>query len=213
MRPVAGLFLLPALLAGCATVALAPVEDPAAAWQARQAELRTVTAWDIQGRLAMRADDQGWHASLKWERDGERHRLDFTGPLGRGHLRLLQDGHGAELRDADQRTWRAENAEQILYRATGWSLPLAGLNHWIVGLPAPDSASQQRLDAQGRLQQLTQSGWDIEFLEYARYGAFDLPVKLYVKRQAGRAPGSPAAEAVLEVRLSIERWSGIGNRD
>ena len=208
MRPVAGLFILPVLLAaGCATAPPTPVEDPAAAWQARQSELRPVTFWSIQGRLAMRAADQGWHARLNWERDGQRHRMDFTGPLGRGHLRLVQDSDGAELRDADQRTWRAENAEQILYRATGWLLPLEGLNYWILGLPTPASVSHQQLDPQGRLKTLIQSGWNIEFLEYARYGAFDLPVKMYVKRQMDRAPGGAAAEGILEVRLSIERWA------
>ncbi len=106
MRRGLGLLGLAAFVAGCATAPSLPppVENPAAAWQARQAELKPVIAWKIQGRLAMRADDEGWQATVFWMRDGERQRIDLTGPLGRGHLQLLQDSRGPELRDADQRT-------------------------------------------------------------------------------------------------------------
>lgn len=206
MRPVVGLLLLlAAFIAGCATVVPPPpVAEVDAAWRLRQATLKSVTAWQVRGRIAVRTADQGWHATLNWERDGERQRLDFTGPLGRGHLRLVRDDRGAELQDSDQRVWRADNAETLLYHATGWRVPLDGLNYWIVGLAAPDSASTHQLDAQGRLKKLAQSGWDIQFLEYAHYDSFDLPSKLYITRQDEK---NPAGDAALEVRLSIERWT------
>ncbi|HEU5338971.1 MAG TPA: lipoprotein insertase outer membrane protein LolB [Sulfuricaulis sp.] len=210
MRPSAGLVLLVVFIAGCATpLPPAPVADIDAAWQARQVELRQITAWQVLGRLALRAANQGWHASLRWDRDGEKVRLDFTGPLGRGHLRLVQDSHGAELRDADQRVWRAENPETLLYRATGWALPLNGLNYWVVGLPTPATASTQQLDPQGRLKRLVQSGWDIQFLEYTRYGEYDLPSKLFITRRNSPSEEPAAGEEFLEVRLSIERWTFI----
>jgi outer membrane lipoprotein LolB len=208
MRPVAGLALIVVFIAGCATPLLpSPAADIQATWQARQLELRRVTAWQIQGRLALRAADQGWHASLRWDRDGEKVRLDIMGPLGRGHLQLVQDSHGAELRDADQRVWRAENPEDLLYRATGWALPLEGLNYWVVGLPMPESVSTQHLDGQGRLKRLMQSGWDIQFLEYTRFGAYDLPSKLYITRRNAHTEDHAAGQEFLEVRLSIERWT------
>jgi len=208
MRFAAGLLGLTALAAGCATApSLPPVENPAATWQARQTELRPITAWKIQGRLAMRTAEEGWQASLNWVREGERHRIDIIGPLGRGHLRLTRDNQGAELRDADQRSWHAENPEQLLYRTTGWLVPLDGLNFWVLGLPLPDTAASQELDPQGRLKTLSQSGGDIRFLEYTRYGALDLPSKLFIKRQGRGTNGSPADDATLEVRLVIERWA------
>jgi outer membrane lipoprotein LolB len=208
MRYAAGLLGLTALAAGCATApALPPVENPAATWQARQTELRPITTWKIQGRMSMRMAEEGWQASLSWVRDGDRHRIDIIGPLGRGHLRLTRDNQGAELRDADQHSWHAENPEQLLYQTTGWLVPLDGLNYWVLGLPLPDTAASQELDSQGRLKTLSQSGWDIRFLEYTRYGALDLPSKLFIKRQGRGMNGSPADEATLEVRLVIERWA------
>ena len=208
MRYVAGLLGLAALATGCVTApALPPVENPAATWQARQTELRPITTWKIQGRLAMRTAEEGWQASLNWVREGERHRIDLTGPLGRGHLRLTRDDRGAELRDADQHSWHAENPEQLLYRTTGWLVPLDGLNFWVLGLPLPDTAASQELDPQGRLKTLAQSVWDIRFLEYTRYGSLDLPSKLFIKRQGRDTNGNPAEDATLEVRLVIEHWA------
>ena len=190
-------------IAGCVTAPPPPVADADAAWQRHQASLKPVTAWSLRGRLALRAADQGWHATLNWERNGENHRMDFTGPLGRGHLRLIQDSRGAELRDADQRVWREADAELLLYRATGWVVPLDGLNFWVLGLPAPGPAPERQLDGQGRLQRLAQAGWDIRFLEYARHGAFELPSRIYITR---RNDAEGTAET-LEVRLSIEHWT------
>jgi outer membrane lipoprotein LolB len=207
MRHGLGLLALAALVAGCASTPVpSPVENPAATWRARQIELKPVTAWTIQGRLAMHADNKGWQASIFWVRDGDHQSIDLIGPLGRGHLRLSQDNHGAELRDADQKTWRADNAEQLLYRTTGWRMPLAGLNYWVLGLPAPDSVGQQELDEQGRLKTLVQGGWNIQFLEYSRYGALDLPSKLFIDRRDGGSDGGQVKDNMLEVRLIIEHW-------
>jgi outer membrane lipoprotein LolB len=191
---------------------LPPAADADPAWQARQAALMAVTAWHIRGRLAVRAADQGGHATLDWKRDGERHRLDFTGPLGRGHLRLTRDSRGAELRDAGKRVWRASDAGRLLYRATGWIVPLDDMNYWVLGLPAPGATPERQLDEQGRLKRLAQSGWDIQFLEYTRHGGFDLPSRMYIARRDDRAVAEPAAGETIEVRLSIESWSGVGDQ-
>ncbi len=94
-----------------------------------------------------------------------------------------------------------------MYRTTGWRVPLDGLNYWVLGLPAPDAAASEELDSRGRLKTLAQSGWDIRFLEYTRYGSFDLPSKLFMKRQNAGVEASPVKDAALEVRLIVERWT------
>jgi outer membrane lipoprotein LolB len=196
-------------LAGCTTVPPLPPpsENPAATWQARQVALTPLTHWTIQGRLALRTADEGGQAALNWVRDEDRHTIDITGPLGRGHMRLTQDRDGAELRDADQKTWRAPNAQQLLFRTTGWLIPLDGLNYWMLGLPAPEIAASQDLDEWGRLKTLRQSGWDIRFLEYTRIGTVDLPSKLFVKKLTEAADGNDSKNATVEVRLLIEHWA------
>lgn len=202
-----GVLVWTILAAGCAsTASFPPVENPAAVWQARQLALSPIVAWKIQGRLSVRTAKEGGQASLLWVRDGAQQRMDITGPLGRGHLRLTQNDNGAELRDADQKTWRADNAEQLLYRTTGWWLPLDGLNYWVLGLPMPHEPATEELDDQGRLKTLIQSGWEIQFIEYARHDALDLPRKFFVKRKIASTEQTATAESV-EVRFVVERWT------
>lgn len=206
MRLAVGLGLLAALFAGCAS-APPPSGDRAILWQKRQAELKTVSGWRLHGRLALRAADQGWHATVDWERDGDRHRLDFTGPLGRGHMRLIQDRNGAEVTDSERHSYRDADAQRLLRRVTGWQFPLEGLNYWVLGLPVPgQGAPAEELDAYGRLKNLAQSGWDIQFLDYARYDGLELPTKMFIKGE-NRAPLNTQGDDTLEVRLVIERWA------
>jgi outer membrane lipoprotein LolB len=201
------------ILVGCASIPSQrpPVADPELTWQTRQLELRPLKSWEIRGRLAMRTAEEGWQASLRWVRKQEQHNIDLMGPLGRGHLRLTQDRHGAELRDADRQTYRDSSVQQLLWRATGWNVPLEGLNYWVLGLPVPDAPWTRDLDEWGRLKVLQQQGWEIEFLQYTRHGAHELPSKLFIKRQLSPSEDivgdSDDAETTLEVRLVIDRWA------
>lgn len=201
------------LAVGCATVGDRPaLDDAAAVWQARQARLTPLKSWNIQGRLSARTPTEGWHASLRWVRNDQRHHIDLWGPLGRGHLRLTQDRYGARLRDADHNTYWAESGQQLLFDTTGWWLPLDGLNYWVLGLPVPETPAEHALDQQGRLKSLNQLGWQINFLRYRRHGAYEFPSKLFIRRRLGN-PGTVAFddetlnEPILEVRLVIERWT------
>lgn len=192
-----------ALCAGCAALPeRPPVANPENAWQVRQASLASVNAWDIRGRLALRSADEGFQVSLHWIRDQHVHRIDLTGPLGGGRVRLTQDKNGAELRDANEKLYRDSSVRQLLARTTGWDVPLEGLNFWVLGLPAPEAATKSQLDRWGRLMVLEQQGWEIRFLEYARQGAHELPTRVFVKRVSGAM-----GDTTLEVRLVVEKWS------
>lgn len=193
-----------AMFAGaCATAPdRPPPADPDAAWSARRQQLATRAHWALQGRVALRARDEGWQASLAWTRNADRHDIDLSGPLGSGRLRLSQDRHGAQLRDSANKVLHAADAEQLLFQATGWRLPFDGLNYWMLGLPAPGVVGVPDLDAWGRLKTLHQSGWNIEFLGYASFDGAELPSKLFIRREQ---PAGVASET-LEVRLVIDRW-------
>src|SRR3989344_5287733 len=84
-------------------------------------------------------------------------------------------------------------------RSTAW---VGGVR----GLPAPGAKAEQELDEDGRLKTLTQLGWAVEFLEYGRYGAYELPSKLFARRHEN-VPGIGLNHVTLEVRVVIERWA------
>jgi outer membrane lipoprotein LolB len=196
-----------AVVAGCAGLPdRSPVSDVDLAWRTHSARLSPLTAWEIHGRLALRTDAEGWHASVVWVRKADRHRIDLSGPLGRGHLRLTRDRDGAVLKDADQNIYRNASAEELLMRTTGYRLPLDGLDYWVRGLPAPGSDADRELDAWGRLARLRQLGWDIEFLEYSEHAGVELPAKLFARRLASVGPVA-RNDDTFEVRLVIENWA------
>lgn len=201
--------LLAALAAGCAVAPeRRPAEDPRAAWQLRQSQLADTTSWQIQGRLSARTAEEGWQASLRWVRERDRHEIDLWGPLGRGHVRISQDRFGAELLDAERNRYRAPSGEALLLDATGWRVPLDGLNYWVLGIPVPQRPAREVLDDAGRLQRLQQLGWSIAFERYERDGTLELPRRLHLRRQAAEGERRPteADAPLLEVRLVIERF-------
>lgn len=207
------LTLLVLLTAGCATpTVLPPLENPQRAWQLRQAQLLPLTTWNLTGRVALRSAHDGGQASLRWEHTPAGQTIDLSGPLGRGLVRLQQDERGVRLQDNAQNVYTAENAETLLFNATGWHIPLDGLNYWIRGVPVPGVPQHLELDDQGRLAVLWQSGWEVRFLSYTRFGAHDLPnrLTLVLPQAEDSVPPStadPKRRPPVEARLIIERWT------
>lgn len=207
---LASVFLV---LSGCAALPeRAAVADIEAAWQARTTRLAGFTEWALTGRAALTTPDEGWQVTLRWAHKGARETIDLAGPFGSGRVRLTQDKSGAQLRDSQNRVYRAANAQQVLERATGWQLPIAGLHYWIRGLPAPGPDAARELDDYGRLKALRQFGWEIQFLEYRVVGAYELPSKLSLTHRlaANATRNSPPEEASVVVRMVIANWELAG---
>lgn len=198
----AALVVLTIFVGGCVSVpSRPPVENPSATWQVRRSQLTQVNVWDLRGRLALRADDQGAHASLRWVRDRERHRMSLAGPFGGGSVRLTYDQRGAELRDAEGEILHGATMQQLLLRATGWNLPIEGLNYWVLGLPDPGAPAHSTLDEWGRLKLLEQLGWNVEFIEYTQAGEYELPKRVFIRHTQRNVTDSD-----IEARLVIEAW-------
>lgn len=194
------------LLASCATIApVATDEAPAKSWQQRQQSLADLKKWEINGRLSVSANNVSEQMNIRWLRQGEHHEIDLSGPLNMGHAQLTLDPGQAKL-VADNKTYHAINAEQLLADVNGWRLPINGLAYWIRGLPAPDAESEQVLDHRNRLQQLIQSEWEILYQSYTSVGDFDLPRIIFIKRIPSVVDTS--AE-LIEIRIAISSWTQL----
>jgi len=165
------------LLAACATPAfLLPAAD---------------AEFELSGRIAVRYRDDAGSGNIAWRHGARSDELLLTTPLGQGMARIVRNGDEVTLTTQDGREFRAADAESLTDQVLGFRLPLVGLADWVRGRAAPaPGPSRERRDAAGRLAELEQSGWTVQYLEYA--GA--LPSRL-----ALTYPG-------LELRLAISEW-------
>ena len=180
---IAGLALV---LAGCATPALRVPATPIPT-----AILNA--PWSLQGRIALKAGKNSLSGQLQWSHRQNREELLLSSPLGQGVARIVSDAEGVLLEIPKQAPKRAVDAESLTREALGVALPLSGLSHWIQVRPDPARPSEQTLDASGRVAQIRQDGWVIDYLEYMAEPAYR-PRKLNIVRDG------------IEIRLVVDTW-------
>jgi outer membrane lipoprotein LolB len=212
-RLAAGCCLAAVLLAtGCATV-LAPTRPPAddrrAAWDRHVQAMQEVDQWVVRGRLAVKTEKRGETVSMFWRRDGDNHDINLYGPMGAGRVILTQDARGATLRDSEDKTYRDDSAEALLYRVMGWRVPFQSMQYWVLGMAAPGGDYEVKLDRWGRPTRLTQNGWRIKFQEYHYLDGRDLPRKMVMNALPGTrhiVGGAPGENETIQVKALISRW-------
>jgi len=184
------------LLAGCATQPPALTGDRAAAWLERRVQLSGLDVWRLSGRIAVQMDRDAFSANLFWQQDSGGYIVRVAAPLGRGTYELRGTADGVRLQTSDNRMLFADDAGTLMRENLGWELPVSGLAWWIRGLPEPGvQPSAMGVDAAGRLNNLTQSGWDVIYRRYESNGDLELPGKMELRNTR------------LKVRLVINEWS------
>lgn len=149
--------------------------------------------FELSGRIAVQYRDDAGSGNVAWRHAAHSDEMLLTSPFGQGIARLARAGDVITLTTQDGREFQAADAESLTDRVLGFRVPLLGLADWVRGRPAPAPApapTRQRTDAAGRLAELEQSGWRIEYLEYE--GALPSRLKL-------NYPG-------LELRLAVSAW-------
>ncbi|MHB1187262.1 lipoprotein insertase outer membrane protein LolB [Thiobacillus sp.] len=174
--------LLALVLGGCAALPPAPPAALEAPLQAR---------WTLQGRIGVQSGEQSLSGQIHWQHRMERDEVLMTSPLGQGMARIVRDAEGVALERPNQPTRRASDAESLTREALGYALPVAGLTWWVQGHPDPGSAFESTQDAGGRIAQLRQNGWVIDYLQYA---ADARPRRMVVTREG------------LQIRLVADSW-------
>jgi outer membrane lipoprotein LolB len=172
-----------AALAGCATQPL----------QSLPASNDAIVAFSLNGRVAVKLEDRGYTASLRWRHTTEQDSLRLLSPVGSVVGQIEADAGGATLTTGDKKVYRSNDAQSLTRDVLGWDLPLAGLRYWVTGRadPAVPVQAEER-DQRQRLTSLMQSDWRIVYLEY--FGDSALPSRMAL------------AYDRLSLRLIVERW-------
>lgn len=171
-----------------------PAKDPAAAWARHSARMEQIHDWDIEGRIAIRSYNDAVNANLRWQQHGDHYEINLSGPFGSGAVHL-RGAPGVVTLQTDGKEMVAQDAESLLYRATGLLVPVESLKYWIRGLPEPDGRGTRMLDPQGRLAQVSQDRWKVRFRAYEPVASQQMPVKVFVDNHQ------------LSVRIVIDKWT------
>jgi len=158
-----------------------------------QVELRPPESgveFDLLGRIAARYADDAFTGNLHWRHASSGDDMLISTPLGQGVARIVREGDAVEMTTAEQKRYRAPDAESLTERVLGFRLPLEGLADWVQGRASADSPARVEKDADGRAHVIEQRGWRIE---YQRYEA-NRPALMTLGYQG------------VELRLAISEW-------
>ena len=199
------------LLAACAgqPVREAPPVASGAATatqEAREAALREVDAWSLEGRVALANDGRGGSGRLDWHQAGTRSTVSLSAPITRQSWRLTAGPGGATLEGMEGGSRQGLDAAGLLLDSTGWQIPIGALPSWLRGARSPTlGAAVLAYGEDGRLARMEQGGWTVTYtrwgLPHAGGGAVALPHRLEAVRGEAR------------VRLIVDAWTHPGDAD
>ena len=174
-----------ALLAGCATLEPVPAVPPLAQ--------PLLTSFQIAGRISVRHGAEGFSGNLTWRHANAEDEFVILTPLGQGVARIIKNATGVTLEMPEQAMVRAPDAESLTQSTLGFALPLSGLPHWVQAQPiGPEVLLRHNSD--GTLDQLSEQGWQIDYLTYRAVGTRQLPGKVFMEN------------AEVKLRLIVDEW-------
>jgi len=187
--------LLLVLLTGCAHRLPSPPQD----WSTHSVRVQNLSHWQITGKLGVRIPGDNGSANLRWQNQERQYTLDLSGPFGQGRLLIRGKPGRVTLQQPGEAPLMADSAEDLIYQTTGWTLPVMHLAYWVRGVPAPHHpVARLELDESGRLAELQQAGWHIQYQNYQTVPAGNSLLQL---------PGRVTAEyGDIRLTLIIRQW-------
>ena len=180
-------------LSGCKTLPPA-TPAPSQPWEVRRSALQQRDRFDLSGRIAVAAAQEGFNAKLRWKQQGGRSNLALDGPLGVGGVRITADGGNLNVINAHGDPLDSDAARREINTRLGFEPPLQSLRFWVQGVPDPAHPADEVLDDNQRLATLRQDGWQIDYPKYTTVAGQWLPSLITLKRDNVR------------VRLLVDGW-------
>lgn len=173
--------------------------DAAVDWDRRAAMLAVQSAWQVHGRIAVKADGRGGQGNIAWAQSADESRIALRGPFGAGAAEIVwgKERIVVTTGDGEQTASYAgpDAAERFVEQQLGWTFPARSIRYWLLGIADPAYPSERRLDTAGWLAAIEQNGWTVEFSRFEPIGEHYLPGKLV------------AQNAHARVKLIVDEWS------
>ena len=181
-------------LSGCAWTPQGIELPDISSWELRQEVLGDLRKWQFKGRIAVKAGTEGFNGKFDWSQDGGSFNATVSGPLGVGTVQIAGSAGSIALTDSDGIETLLVDAESELYYLYGWTIPVASLRYWALGIPDPRTTAETSFDQQGRLIELQQNDWIVEISQYRERDGQEMPRNL------------TATNANTRVRMVIDKW-------
>jgi len=194
LTALAAILAMGLTLAGCVSAPPRPAVAPLP-WSQQRSRLQALDPFELRGRVAVAAGNEGFDAHLTWNQRGARSTLELNGPLGVGGMRVVADGETLNVETSQGRKLASGEARAELTDKLGFEPPLGSLRYWVLGVPDPARPSIETVGADQRLVALEQDGWQIVYSAYMSAGGTTwLPQRLSLTR------------GDVRVRLVVEHW-------
>ncbi len=181
-------------ISGCAVqggITLPELSD----WQTRNRILADLDDWEFKGRIGVSADGEGFNGKIRYWQNDDDFRATVSGPLGFGSIQIEGDGRHVTMTDKDGEEWMLPDPEVDLQIMYGWTIPVASLRYWALGIPDPNELAFTDINEEGLLTALEQGNWQIEIGRYRESGGQMMPRRL------------TAVSSDNKVRLVIDSWT------
>ena len=166
--------------------------------QQHQVALASLNNWQIRGKIGFKGPSKKQSASLSWEQHDTQYQLSLNSVLGTSILAMQGNDEEATIK-ADDQTYTGQNASELIWQITGWTLPVAQLPIWIKGQHL--STDTVKLVEQGWVTELKPrcdecSGWLIQYFDYAAVAQQWLPHKILLIHQNNQ----------LQITIKVNSW-------
>lgn len=182
-------------LVSCAGVRTGSQLPDISTWELRQTVLGGISNWEFKGRIAVKAGDEGFSGKFNWTQSSDNFYATVSGPLGMGTVGIKGADQAIVLTDNAGIETVLVDPEAELYYRYGWTIPIASLRYWALGIPDPAMPAETEFDALGRLKKLVQSNWVVEISRYRDSAGQSMPYKL------------TATNPNTRVRMVIDKWA------
>lgn len=183
------------VVSGCAATRPGIDLPDISAWEQRQAVLGMIANWEFKGRIAVKTGDDGFNGKFDWTQTGDDFFATVGGPLGIGTVRIEGDDQVIVLTDKDGIKTALVDPEAELLNRYGWTIPVASLRYWALGIPDPSMPADTEFDETGQLVRIDQSQWEVQISRYREAAGQQMPRTL------------TATNPDTRVRMVIDRWN------
>lgn len=184
-------------LAGCATAPPIKVNLDSKIHQQLLADKNT---WLIKGKLGFKSPEKKQSANLRWQQQSDQYQLNLTSIIGTSLMSMRGNKDQVTL-VADDKTYQDSDASHLIWRTTGWQIPVDNLKNWIKGQHQPRdkvTTSQQGWITELQPTCLGCNDWSISYDKYQLVGEIWLPHKVVLKNSRNNSQ--------LLIRINQWQW-------